>query len=395
MNGGVVDYVHRPIPSVGTFGRMLPFVASSPPGLPNLHSYSRRNNVIILLVDMLQSDLAEEMIEANEDIKNSLAGFTFFRNSAGVFPYTGLSLPAILSGRVYQAGESLDSYFASADLKRFDRKLSEVGFDVSYLGIWSRTLYAFGESAARRVDFERFRAILLHMQLPMTLKALYFNQLPDFLGNTTDTMLETASTDVTLLRRMARSIDLSAQHPQFKYIHLWGAHQPSVLDRSCVVQVPAVHRRRYLDQAYCLFALIGQYLQALKQMGAYDASQIFILADHGTTNFAIGGNIGGQDAVPLRVQSSAHPTILFKNRRETGDLRFSDSPVSLLDIGATILNGEIATASHDLSSPTGGPRARDFYFYPAAADAFGTAINNLEHYKIGPNVRELQGWKKE
>jgi Sulfatase len=379
------------------FGRLLPFVTSSPPDLPNIDSYSTQKNVIIILVDTLQSNLAEELIEANDGLKGSLAGFTFFENSASVYPFTGMSVPAIHSGQIYKPGEPLDDFFARANAHRMDSALAKIGFDTSYLGVWARTLYAFGKPTTQRIDFERFRAAWLYRQLPITAKALYFDKLPDFLGNTVSSLLEAVSTDVTILRRMAGGVEVNAQRPQFKFIHLWGTHQPSSLDRRCEVQPIVTHRERYLDQASCILGLIGDYLEVLRHKGVFDASQIFIIADHGTTTFPAGKN-EASDHIPSRVQSSSHPTLLFKDFGRTGPLLFSSAPVSLLDVRATILNraGIKPEIPHDLNtSVDAAVDRRDFYFYPDVSEVFGDSIDNLQHYKIGPNVRDTAGWTKE
>jgi hypothetical protein len=392
----------RPAPKNPLTGRslapLLPFFGTKPFNLPNMDLYSSEKNVIIILVDTLQSDLAEEMIEANDTAKAALNGFTFFRNSAGVYPYTGMSLPAFLSGEIYDPGTSLDAYLAKANEERLERKLADRGFDTSYLGIWSRGRYASGAEQQERVELHELLSVLLYRQLPMVAKPFYFEESEDFIGNNISgaDLEKLASMDVQILDLLAQRIDPTATRPQFKYIHLWGAHQPSTLDRDCAVQPRGVDRERYLDQAYCLFTRIGHYLEELERKGVYDASQIFIVADHGTVNFSISADRGKAGAIPLEVQSSAHPTILFKDRGRRGPLAYNDDAVSLLDMRRTIFNGAGVEprASRDLNSPAAaGPYVRDFYFYRSADEIFRDSVR-LDHYRIGPNVRELEGWTR-
>ena len=73
------------------------------PTLDSVLELSTERNVIILLVDTLQSDVFEELLNENPELKRNFSGFTYFRNSNWIISldpsehasYTdGCSLPA-------------------------------------------------------------------------------------------------------------------------------------------------------------------------------------------------------------------------------------------------------------------------------------------------------------
>ena len=81
------------------------------PMLGSVLELSPERNVIILLVDTLQSDIFEELVNENPELKRELPGFTYFRNSSGLFPYTHLSIRALLTGAHYRPLEKLADYY--------------------------------------------------------------------------------------------------------------------------------------------------------------------------------------------------------------------------------------------------------------------------------------------
>jgi hypothetical protein len=390
-------FAEKEIASVTT--PMLPFFGTDYSNLPNLDTYSKEKNVIIIMIDTLQSDLAEEAIRRNDDIFNTLDGFVFFRNASGLFPFTNFAVPALLSGEIYRTNEPIAEYYRRANQNRVERSLEQYGFASTYLGLWVRRAYVMGITEAQREEQSKLVAATAFRQFPTLLKAAYFGDSYDFLGNQVGEISRSGSSslDLQILDRMARAMRADARAPQFKYVHLWGAHLPVSLDRSCNPIPLAQEREAFLGQVNCLFSTLERYLTALKAKGLYDVSQIFIVADHGTQNFKIEGS-GSSEVIPDDVHSSSHPTILFKDFGVRGNLSFSANAVSSLDIRATILNRatNVPQFERDLTSAASAmPPKREFFYYSSAQDMLDGQVERLDKYIVGPDARRKEGWLRD
>jgi hypothetical protein len=57
-------------------------------------------NLVVILLDALQSDVFAEVLDENPDIREAFDGFTYYRNTLGVGRSTYVALPTIHSGDV-------------------------------------------------------------------------------------------------------------------------------------------------------------------------------------------------------------------------------------------------------------------------------------------------------
>ena len=79
-------------------------VESNMVGRDAVTRFSRDRNIVHIVMDGFQSDIFAEIIAetSHRDFTQDLRGFTFFQNNLGVFPYTKLTIPALLSGELYR-----------------------------------------------------------------------------------------------------------------------------------------------------------------------------------------------------------------------------------------------------------------------------------------------------
>jgi len=67
----------------------------------NFFTYSKTNpNLLIILLDEYQSDYFSEILD--DEVKNDLDGFVWFKDAAANFPTTIAALPAMFSGEIYK-----------------------------------------------------------------------------------------------------------------------------------------------------------------------------------------------------------------------------------------------------------------------------------------------------
>ncbi len=72
---------------------------------------SRTRNVIHVVLDAFQADIFGEILaEERPALDRSLSGAVFFANHIGAFPTTIVSIPAMLTGKVYRNDRPLQRY---------------------------------------------------------------------------------------------------------------------------------------------------------------------------------------------------------------------------------------------------------------------------------------------
>ena len=94
--------------------------------------FSSRTNVLVVLLDGLESGVAERVLEADPSLKASFDGFSFYPDTLSTAPTTAFSLPAIHSGEVYDGRMAAQEYFSQAIRRRsFLTQFAHAGFEVS------------------------------------------------------------------------------------------------------------------------------------------------------------------------------------------------------------------------------------------------------------------------
>src|SRR5262249_41791582 len=76
--------------------------------------FSPIENVLVVLLDGLQADVADAVLRNTPPLAEAFEGFRFYKDTLRVAPTTFLSLPAIHSGSVYRAHDNFPTRFADA-----------------------------------------------------------------------------------------------------------------------------------------------------------------------------------------------------------------------------------------------------------------------------------------
>ena len=99
--------------------------------------------------DRSRYDVFEELVNENSELKRKLNGFTYFRNSTGSFPWTHLSVQALLTGANYQPNEKLEDYYNRVSDQYIPRIIERNGGLVAYLDPTNNVEYLGGFSQAK------------------------------------------------------------------------------------------------------------------------------------------------------------------------------------------------------------------------------------------------------
>lgn len=331
-------------------------VSPAPP--KEIYGFSSQKNVIHLIMDAFQSDLFEEMVDQDPDYyAKSLEGFTFFKETTGAFATTFMSVPAFLSGQIYENNDLMKDFIKEIlEGKTICNVLYDHGYTVDFVPL--NTLYLHGHfshsylipvpfgkdakkhmlaKAAEMMDLALFRSA------PHLLKPLIYNeqlwQIRRIFSKDDGYQFPQISHRV-FLDELISNMFIQEKKPLYKFIHLVTTHPPNLMTDTCEYsgEVLPFTRENWLVQDKCAFDQILGFLEKIKTLGIYDRSLVIIHADTGAGLPAKmherTEDISWQCS-PKKV-GNALPLLLIKPPNSRGALKFSSAHVMLSDIPNTI-----------------------------------------------------------
>jgi hypothetical protein len=154
--------------------------------------------------------------------------------------------------------------------------------------------------------------------------------------------------DLAVFQQLIESASADAERPQFRFMHLFAVHPPSTTGPTCGYKA-----NRAFGTTRCILGRLYDYLERLDEIGVYDQSLIFVVADHGHLHIPLkvsradpslplpeppdheagDGGDGQLDHIGRAV-----PLFLLKLIDDREPLRTSDRAVSLCDIPLTVFD---------------------------------------------------------
>jgi hypothetical protein len=383
--------------------------------------FSPNKNVIHLILDGLQSDVFEEIIRENpEYYSKAFEGFTFFKEATGHFQSTHLSVPAIMSGKVYKNDVPMRDYFKEALTgKNTLNVLRENGYDVDFVPWgemlvqehYDHTYLIPSPYVGTMVDYERSKValmidLILFRHAPHIIKRAIYNDQKWFIQRTTvsdERMQFRRFGDDAFLHDATSEMTKDREKPVYKFYHLESTHPPFVTSEDCQYagKVLPFTRKNMETQIRCGLGTVISFLEKLKSTGIYDNSLIIVQADHGYLAPVMlneGNNLAeGYDIAPW-VASAALPLLLIKPPASKGTLSVSRAPVMLMDIPATInsiLNlHETFPGKSAFDVQPKEIRKRKFnYFNYSLVNWESDYLPPLDEYTITGSVFERSSWR--
>lgn len=384
--------------------------------------FSRDKNVVQIVMDGFQSDLFDAIIDdpANAELRERLRGFTVFRDNLGAFPFTQMSVPAYLSGRIYRNEIPVDDFVA--DVMQGNNILNvafDAGFEVDIAapiplkhvyGLGKHT-HAYGISADENVTREHYvradLAKLLDLSLfrvvPHFAKSLVYRDhawlLQPAMHRRGNNAVEYFA-DLLFLSHLAETMTVDRDTPVYKMIHVMLAHQPTVGNENCVYDgVRATNRVNVTLQARCGLIYVSAVLQRMRELGIYDKSLIVLMGDHGAWLPVedLRNEQAGPNSVTAMGVAMAKPVLAVKPPGASGDIQVSDAPTSVVDVPDTISN--LAGLEADFyglpvfSVPLDPTRTRRHLFYqygpnPSAAGY----LYPMQEYRVQGSSLDGNAW---
>jgi hypothetical protein len=279
-------------------------------------------------------------------------GFTYYRNAVSPYEGTEFSLPSILTSKTFPSIRYTTGWAGELMAQSVPARLVERGFDAVLVGYtpWvpcdsERWRYKCVRSVTlaeplisnaglrkdvsnmfslglfrlsphflkpRVYDDGRFRAPQLYPMHP-TREARWWD--PKIWADT--------RIDLAVLDQLTASALAGEPVPQFRFLHFYAAHRPSTVDESC--RYPDDVKKKggmLLPTTHCILSRLYTFLHRLDEIGVYDRSLIFVVADHGR----------------YRGHWQGVPVFLAKPLGDRQPLRTSELPVSLCDVPSSIFD---------------------------------------------------------
>lgn len=365
-------------------------LGSEQQALASLTAFSRESNILVFVLDMFQSDLFAEAIQDPSLAARMPPGFTYYRNAVSVYPSTRLSLQSILTSRALPDSTPLEAWQREQMATGVPTLLQQWSYGVAVVSISpqhlscrdrgskylcvllsrlesaSQQLGLVTKSQQARAEASTLLGISLFRLAPHFVKPRIYDQgellrpglADEHDGQPGRRLPRSAREDLSFMRALTAHASPDAQKPVFRFFHLNGPHLPHVTDAHCN-RAPgagwrrdasaAEQRERAVLAAKCSLSTLFDLLWRLDEIGAYDASLVFVLGDHGQLSVPLDLSLASLGPEPpsappvgdergLGSLQRGVPVFLAKRMGERHALRIDDRPVSLCDVPNSILD---------------------------------------------------------
>jgi hypothetical protein len=379
--------------------------------LTELASMSSSKNGLVVLMDTMQSDVFEEVLQENINIRNAMDGFTFYPDTTSISPTTYLSMPSVHSGKIYDPGEPLFRYFTESVQKNSVLSdISRAGYYVNLVNpiqeicpesvrcVTARTALLGRKNAVRAEALRIFDSVVFRIA-PLALKTASLNQGRGLLQYWVldDRAVQRSSERNEILRVVSSMLSPGAAAPTLNFFHLFGTHPPYVFGSECqLLDVPLPdNRENFKQQTRCSLEAFVGLLKSLEERGLYDRTAIVLMADHGNP-YATNSRSNATPAFS-RLAAGANPAFAVKPIDSRGAFKIDNAPISLPDFGATICDMlrdcMAAAGTSALARPE--PRPRTYFNYLWRHGLWrADTIPGLTAYSISGPVWERESWTK-
>ena len=334
--------------------------------LPEMSEFSSSENTLVILLDGLQGDIFRDLLTEDPPplFAQVFSGFTYFDQHTGLFPTTFMTVPALLSGKIYRNDETKQSfikrvvkhesilpvlgdrgYIVDLASDKFEVNLYRKGFHSHSYAIpnnlhLSRLHYTLDDTL-------RMADLILFRHAPhLARKSIYRDQswfLQSIFSNDEYGQLRYFAHN-HFLETLSRNAFVKGNAKRFKFFHLMTTHTPFIVNRDCSYAQKAlpIERENATNQSRCALLTVAKLLSKMKEIGVYEAANIILLSDHGAW---IAPEMepkvledGTFEMIHPAVSSMALPALAIKPAGSTGESIFSGVPSTLSDLPAT-LNG--------------------------------------------------------
>lgn len=369
-----------------------------------LYEVASEENVIVFVLDKYDEEYMEEVLAAEPDFLTPLEGFTYFQDTVSQFSRTYPSITYMLTNRTFFDLPRDEKYADWAfDHCSFYKELENNGYE-SYFYEEEASRNIGGNAKIRAANYiEQGSCIREKKSLPGCIKSIhlmscfrgmpyilkdYYSYTAEQINNLIIREREWKDTpyvvdDAKIKEQLdAEGLSVGKDKKAFRFIHMFGAHPPYSLNRNG--ERVKYSKDLYLEQYMGSMQIVYNYLQRLREIGAYENSTIVITADHGE-NFE-NGNV---------LPETANIILFIKPKGVgSGELQYSDVYASQDDLLPTLsalmdINADME-AGIDLFSDAAKSKERERYHYFHVTE--DTVQTFTRTYIIRGNSLDFNNW---
>ena len=395
-------------------------IASNTEGKDAISRFSATNNIVHIVMDGFQSDIFAAIIAdtSERNFKADLRGFTYFDEHLGVYPYTHLTVAAMLSGKLFHNNVPVEEFIRDTmrDETIINASLAagyevDIAASVGLKNMYTKGSYsnAYGISSNGhvdiadyvRVDAAKLIDLALFRSVPHFAKALvYRDELWVFqaLVHGESYLSMQYFSDLAFLSDLAENMSADRDVPVYKMIHVMLSHRPFVGNARCEFDGRKPTKRKYVQtHARCGLVRVLNVLQRMKELGIYDSSLIVLMADHGA--WVPVENFAKSDVVNATTVAMATPMLAIKPPNANYEFRTSSVLSSIVDLPATIadiagLDGQFGgTPVYSIAVDAPRQRHHLVYGYGINPDAEGFLFP-MQEYLINGSAYDVGAWRK-
>jgi hypothetical protein len=392
------------------------------------YSFSSQNNVIHIVADGFQSDIFEEILKRDSSgtFAGALEGFVFFREHMGVFQLTHMSIPAILSGKVYRNDlprqEFLDEAIGGRTIVN---EAFRAGYEIdlavpaSLWHLYARSqhtnAYLLPDSlhvSERRHELQeaiKLFDLALFRSVPHVLKQYIYNEQLWFAQAL---LIEEKAgqaffSHTAFLRDMVKNMSIGRQTPVYKYVHLMLSHRPMVTTPDCEYAggVLPANRANVMSQARCALIEVVRLLERMRELNIYKNATIVLQADHGAwvpaNGLELTADAGDGERIVFHPAYVGHalPLMAIKVPGASGPIRTSLAYSSIVDTPATIASVIGLDVDFDgrsiLDLDAGEARERRHYIYEYDRNEWRAEyLAPIQEYVVSGSAYDEAAWRK-
>lgn len=356
-----------------------------------LHEYSDNENIVVLMLDSYDSTILNQILKNDNTGRyyELLDDFVFYRNTSGMYSFTGLAVPHFISGIEYHNDMTVGDYLIKGYSE--SRMLNAFSDNNWNVGIYSPVLFPNNKvslrvdnvslvnrtvSSHRRLLSLMYR-LVAYRYLPQQLKPYFWLYPEDELSSMADNREGVELYSDSNIRFYAELLENHAvdDSNMFKFIHLYGAHEPYTLDEE-FNEIDGGTDIVTSDKG--VLKMVDAYLTKLREEGVYDNTSIIICADHGT-------EMRTAPLFMIKYKNADHPLIV-------NDVAFSYANINELIIDLLENHGNEESAEALMDSLSGGYRHILKYTHNAGL-GYSSYCSDITEYEVDGYVWDSNSYK--
>lgn len=397
-----------------------------PVSFDDIARFSSSKNLLIVLMDSLQSDALAHLLREEPELAGRFDGFEFFPDTLGVAPSTYLTMPGFHSGIEYNNLISVGEYYdIGVRDGSFLNQLGQAGYQVDIVNPINGTCPEASNICTRQenllLQLEEVNKVELTKLLDLGLLRALPGMTKIWLFDGTNGPIARMKGDISLtglelrifqgnllLSGMADSLHLDDGAPTARLIHLFNTHPPYMFDRKCnFIGVSKQMNRMHMNsQVECGVRWFLRLLEQMRSQGVYDNSMIVLTADTGVGNVYADDDLSSGYAEEHGLKSGklgrliggANPVLTIKYPEASGAIRSSPVQAQLTDLPRTVcaaLNDCSIDQGIDLRNAPAEGNVRRYHYYEWKNDYWGlNHVPGLVTYEVDGPLWFESSWSR-